>query len=100
MKALFDSVIVDEVDPGPTTTAAGIEIPNAQKKTIKYGKVVNVGEGIPMPGGLVPINLKPGDTICFDVNLATQFTHEGRYYFHLKASIILACFEEKEEDVT
>ena len=67
LKPLGDRVIIKQ-DEAEETTASGLILTSNSKEKPQRGKVIAVGEGKYDHGKLIPISVKPGDTVIFSSN--------------------------------
>lgn len=88
VQPLRDFVVVSKND-GPQTTASGLYIAHVEDKMIR-GKVLAVGSGrVAADGTVIPLEVKVGDTVVFNKNLATEVTNEGETVLILREEQIL-----------
>ena len=67
LKPLGDRVIIKQ-DEAEETTASGLILTSNSKEKPQRGKVIAVGEGKYDHGKLIPVSVKPGDTVIFSSN--------------------------------
>jgi co-chaperonin GroES (HSP10) len=95
MKALNDQVIVEEIKE-ETKMIGAIEIPpsiNPHEKLAK-GRVVSVGNGRTTSLGVnIPVSVSEDNIIVFN-SRCPKFKHEGREYFLVNESLIIATLED------
>lgn len=73
MKPLYDRILVQRLESAEEKTAGGIIIPDAAKEKGQTGKVVAVGNGrLQADGTVVPLMVKPGDTVFFGKYAGTE----------------------------
>ena len=90
LKPLHNYVLLERLEE-QTTTSGGIIIPdNAKEKPVR-GKVVAAGPGEYKDGLLVPLNVRPGDTILFAkwAASANEIKLDGKDYIIIKETDIL-----------
>lgn len=91
LQPLGDRIVVAPIEKEETTSAAGIIIPDTvDKEKPAKGKVVAVGPGKYDDGSLVPMTVKVGQTILFSKYGYDEVKYEGKEYFILAESQILA----------
>jgi len=87
---LRDRVVVAPL-PKDEVTLSGILIPDSAKQDKpEQGTVVAVGPGVYDAGKLVPMTLKIGDTILFSKYGYKEVKVDGKEYFILSESEVLA----------
>lgn len=89
LEPLGDRVIV-EPGEGEEQTASGIVIPDTAKEKPQEGKVMAVGPGRYEDGKLVPLDVKPGDTVIYSKYGGTEVKVGGNEYLILSERDILA----------
>ncbi len=89
LEPLGDRVIV-EPGEGEEKTASGIVIPDTAKEKPQEGKVLAVGPGRYEEGKLVPLDVKPGDTVIYSKYGGTEVKVGGKEYLILSERDILA----------
>lgn len=89
---LADRVVVTPLSGEGTKTASGIIIPDTvSKEKPEQGIVVAVGEGRQLDdGSRLPMSVKEGDTVLFTKYGPDEVTVDGKEYFILGESNILA----------
>ncbi len=96
IKPLGDRVLVEPIDPNETKkTASGILIPDTvSKERSERGRVVAVGAGKRGEDGkVVPVAVKKGDEILFSKYGPDEIKVDGKEYFIISESNILAVIE-------
>jgi chaperonin GroES len=96
IKPLGDRVLVEPMDPNETKkTAGGILIPDTvSKERSERGRVVAVGAGKRGEDGkVVPVAVKKGDEILFSKYGPDEIKVDGKEYFIISESNILAVIE-------
>jgi chaperonin GroES len=89
LEPLGDRVIV-EPGEGEEKTASGIVIPDTAKEKPQEGKVLAVGPGRYEEGKLIPLDVKPGDTVIYSKYGGTEVKVGGKEYLILSERDILA----------
>jgi len=94
-RPLHDRVLVKRADQ-EEKTPSGIIIPDTAKEKPMEGEVVAVGSGSRNESGqLVPLDVKPGDTILFGKWSGTEIKVDGDEYLVMKESDIMGIIEKK-----
>jgi chaperonin GroES len=89
LEPLGDRVIV-EPGEGEEKTSSGIVIPDTAKEKPQEGKVLAVGPGRYEEGKLIPLDVKPGDTVIYSKYGGTEVKVGGKEYLILSERDILA----------
>ena len=89
LEPLGDRVVVEPAE-GEEKTASGIVIPDTAKEKPQEGKVLAVGPGRYEEGKLIPLDVKPGDTIIYSKYGGTEVKVGGKEYLILSERDILA----------
>ncbi len=89
LEPLGDRVIV-EPGEGEEKTASGIVIPDTAKEKPQEGKVLAVGPGRYEEGKLIPLDVKPGDTVIYSKYGGTEVKVGRKEYLILSERDILA----------
>ena len=94
VKPLADYVLIEPIKE-EEKTKAGILLPEtAEKEKPEKGKVVAVGPGRrDEKGNLIPMSVKPGQTILFKKYGPDEIKVEGKEYLICKEEDILAIIE-------
>lgn len=88
-KPLGDRVLV-EPSPAETRTRGGIIIPDTAGEKPTRGTVIAVGAGgRAKDGRLLPLDVKPGDTVLYGKWSGTEVKMDGKDYVILRESEIL-----------
>jgi len=90
--AIRDQVIILKEKEEEKKSQGGLFMPttSASNKNVT-GKVVQVGSGrVTMNGSVVPLDVKSGDKVLFNPNMATEADDEGNTYYVLREDNILA----------
>lgn len=96
IKPLGDRVLIEPISSEDgITTKSGIIIPETVgKEKPERGKVIAVGAGrIDDNGKLVPISVKEGQTVIFSKYGPDEIKIDGKEYYILNESSILAIIE-------
>ncbi|MCE9628525.1 MAG: co-chaperone GroES [Candidatus Vogelbacteria bacterium] len=95
IKPLGDRVLVLPEREEKNTTKSGIIIPDTiDKERPEQGTVIAVGDGwFTEDGDLVPLRIKKGQTVLFSKYGPDEIKFEGKEYFIIKESNILAIIE-------
>ncbi len=84
IRPLHDRIIVKRL-PQETKTSGGIIIPETAKEKPVRGKVVSTGKGrVNDEGKVLPLEIKPGDTVLFGKYAGTEFKMEGDEYLMMR----------------
>jgi chaperonin GroES len=89
LEPLGDRVIVQPGE-GEEKTASGIVIPDTAKEKPQEGKVLAVGPGRYEDGKLIPLDVKPGDTVIYSKYGGTEVKVGGKDMLILSERDILA----------
>lgn len=92
LKPLGDRVIIKQ-DEAEETTASGLFIASNSKEKPQRGEVLAVGEGKYVDGKLVPVAVKPGDTVIYGKYGGQDIVVDGEEYVILKADDLYAVVE-------
>ncbi len=91
-KPLFDKVLVERIE-AESKTASGLIIPDTAKEKPMQGTVIAVGSGIRNEkGDIVPMTVKPGDTILFGKWAGNEVRIDGKDYLVIKESDVIGIF--------
>ena len=95
IKPLGDRVLVEPISEAKSKPKSAIIMPETVgKERPEQGKVVAVGEGwYTADGKLVPLRIKKGQTVLFAKYGPEEIKHDGKEYFVIKESNILAIIE-------
>jgi chaperonin GroES len=94
-RPLHDRVVVRRVDED-TKSKGGIIIPDTAQEKPMQGEVIAVGPGgRDESGKLIPIDVKPGDTVIFGKWSGTEVKIEGVEYLIMKESDIMGVLQVK-----
>ena len=88
---LFDDRVLVKPNEAEQKTSGGIIIPDTAKEKPQKGKVIAVGKGkyAEHTGNLIPLQIKPGDTIMYSKYGGTEINIGGEDYLIMRASDIL-----------
>jgi len=92
-RPLHDRVVVKRIE-ADAKTAGGIIIPDTAQEKPQQGEVIAVGPGgRDDHGKLIPIDVKPRDTILFGKWSGTEVKIDGVEYLIMKESDIMGVLE-------
>jgi chaperonin GroES len=92
-RPLHDRVVVRRIN-AEEKTAGGIIIPDTAKEKPMQGEIVAVGPGgRDEAGKLVPLDVKPGDTVLFGKWSGTEVKIDGEELLIMKESDIMGVLE-------
>lgn len=90
VQPLGDRILV-EVLKAKDKTKGGIVLPDTAKEKPQEAKVIAAGKGrISDDGKVIPLEVKPGDTILFGKYSGTEITVDDKEYLILKEEDVLA----------
>ena len=94
-RPLHDRVVLRRIEED-SKTQGGIIIPDTAQEKPMQGEVIAVGPGgRDQTGKLIPIDLKPADTVLFGKWSGTEVKIEGEELLIMKESDVLGVIEEK-----
>ena len=94
-RPLHDRLVLRRIEED-TKTKGGIIIPDTAQEKPMQGEVIAVGPGgRDESGKLIPIDLKPGDTVLFGKWSGTEVKIEGEELLIMKESEIMGVIENK-----
>ena len=95
IKPLGDRVLVEPIAAEKGSKKSAIIMPETiDKERPEQGKVVAVGDGwYTEDGDLIPLRVKKGQTVLFSKYGPDEIKHDGKEYFVIKESNILAIIE-------
>jgi len=94
-RPLHDRIVLRRIEED-TKTKGGIIIPDTAQEKPMQGEVIAVGPGgRDESGKLIPIDLKPGDTVLFGKWSGTEVKIEGEELLIMKESDIMGVIEHK-----
>ena len=89
IRPLQDRVLVKRIE-ADEMTAGGIIIPDTAKEKPQQGKVVAAGKGkVKEDGGLLPMDVKDGDTILFGKYSGQEIKLDGEEYLIMREDEVL-----------
>lgn len=92
-RPLHDRVVVRRIE-AEQKSAGGIIIPDTAKEKPQQGEVLAVGPGArDEQGRLVPLDVKPGDTVLFGKWSGTEVKVDGEELLIMKESDIMGVLE-------
>lgn len=86
---LQDKILIEPLEE-KEVRGSGIILPDTAKEKPQKGKVVAVGSGRYLEGKKVPLEVKVGDVVIFKKYAPDEIKIEGKEYFILEESDILA----------
>jgi chaperonin GroES len=93
-RPLHDRVVIRRAE-GDTTSKGGIIIPDTAKEKPQEGEVLAVGPGTRDESGkLIPLDVRPGDTILFGKWSGTEVKIDGEELLILKEADIMGIVEK------
>ncbi len=96
-RPLHDRVVVRRVE-ADQKSAGGIIIPDTAKEKSQEGEVLAVGPGArDEQGRLVPLDVKPGDTVLFGKWSGTEVKIDGEDLLIMKESDIMGVLEKQSQ---
>ena len=98
-KPLADRVVVARQEE-ENKTASGIYIPDSAQEKPSQGKVVAIGDGARDEAGkMIPMNVKPNDTVLFGKWSGNEIKIDGQDYLIMKESDILGIVDVAVESI-
>lgn len=90
VRPLHDRIIVRRLDDDDEQKVGGIIIPDTAKEKPQQGKVMAVGKGkVKEDGGLLPMDVKNGDTILFGKYSGQEIKLDGEEYLIMREDDVL-----------
>ena len=90
VRPLHDRIIVQRLEDEEEQQVGGIIIPDTAKEKPQQGKVVAVGKGkVKEDGGILPMDVKDGDTILFGKYSGQEIKLDGDDYLIMKEDEVL-----------
>ncbi|MGC8667087.1 MAG: co-chaperone GroES [Chthonomonadales bacterium] len=90
LRPLSTKIVVEPAEE-EERTAGGIVLPDTAKKKPTEGKVIAVGSGRTLDDGtVVPLSVKPGDTVVYAKYGGTEVTLDGKDYVILDEDQVYA----------
>lgn len=96
MKPIVDRVLIKQ-DPKKEQTKGGIILAGSAQQESPRGRVVATGPGKYENGELVPMYVKEGDYVVFNVNYNQKVFHNGEEYVILNESDVLMIIDPEDE---
>ncbi|MBD3307949.1 co-chaperone GroES [candidate division KSB3 bacterium] len=94
IRPLHDRVLVKRIEPGDTTSAGGIIIPDTAKEKPQEGEIIAVGTGKVLEDGkTLPLNVKAGDRVLFGKYAGTDVKLGEDDYLIMREDDILGVVE-------
>ncbi len=89
IKPLHDRILVERLEA--EETVGGIIIPDTAKEKPQKGKIIEVGPGRKDDAGkIVPLVVKPGDTVLFNKYAGTEVKIEGKEFLLMREDDVMA----------
>ena len=96
VRPLHDRIIVQRLEDDDEQQVGGIIIPDTAKEKPQQGKVVAVGKGkVKEDGGLLPMDVKNGDTILFGKYSGQEIKLDGDDYLIMREDEVLGVVNTK-----
>jgi len=96
VRPLHDRIIVQRLDEEEEQQVGGIIIPDTAKEKPQQGKVVAAGKGkVKEDGGLLPMDVKDGDTILFGKYSGQEIKLDGEEYLIMREDEVLGVVQSK-----
>jgi len=90
VRPLHDRIIVQRLEEEEQQQVGGIIIPDTAKEKPQQGKVVAVGKGkVKEDGGILPMDVKDGDTILFGKYSGQEIKLDGEEYRIMREDEVL-----------
>ena len=90
VRPLHDRIIVQRLEEEEEQQVGGIIIPDTAKEKPQQGKVVAVGKGkVKDDGGILPMDVKDGDTILFGKYSGQEIKLDGDDYLIMREDEVL-----------
>ncbi len=97
VRPLHDRIIVQRLEE-EEQQVGGIIIPDTAKEKPQQGKVVAVGKGkVKEDGGILPMDVKDGDTILFGKYSGQEIKIDGEEYLIMREDEVLAVMNSKRK---
>ena len=95
VRPLHDRIIVQRLEE-EEQQVGGIIIPDTAKEKPQQGKIVAVGKGkVKEDGGILPMDVKDGDTILFGKYSGQEIKLDGEEYLIMREEEVLGVIEGK-----
>ena len=96
VRPLHDRIIVQRLDEEEEQQVGSIIIPDTAKEKPQQGKVVAAGKGkVKEDGGLLPMDVKDGDTILFGKYSGQEIKLDGEEYLIMREDEVLGVVQSK-----
>ena len=96
VRPLHDRIIVQRLEDEEEQQVGGIIIPDTAKEKPQQGKVVAVGKGkVKEDGGILPMDVKNGDTILFGKYGGQEIKLDGDDYLIMREDEVLGVVKTK-----
>ena len=96
VRPLHDRIIVQRLEEEEEQQVGGIIIPDTAKEKPQQGKVVAVGKGkVKEDGGILPMDVKNGDTILFGKYGGQEIKLDGDDYLIMREDEVLGVVKTK-----
>ncbi len=89
---LGDRIVLKQAE-AEETTKSGIVIPGQSKEKPQQAEVIAAGPGATVDGKVVPMNVKPGQTVIYSKYAGTEVELDEEKYIIVKQDDILAVVE-------
>ena len=90
VRPLHDRIIVQRLEEEDEQKVGGIIIPDTAKEKPQQGKVIAVGKGkVKEDGGILPMDVKDGDTILFGKYSGQEIKLDGDDYLIMREDEVL-----------
>ncbi len=95
VRPLHDRIIVERLEE-EEQEVGGIIIPDTAKEKPQQGKVMAVGKGkVKEDGGILPMDVKDGDTILFGKYSGQEIKLDGDDYLIMREDEVLGVVKKK-----
>jgi len=96
VRPLHDRIIVQRLEEEEQQQVGGIIIPDTAKEKPQQGKVMAVGKGkVKEDGGILPMDVKDGDTILFGKYSGQEIKLDGDDYLIMREDDVLGVVNTK-----
>ena len=97
VRPLHDRIIVQRLEDEEEQQVGGIIIPDTAKEKPQQGKVMAVGKGkVKEDGGILPMDVKNGDTILFGKYSGQEIKLDGDDYLIMREDEVLGVVNTKK----
>ena len=98
VRPLHDRLIVKRLEDDAEQQVGSIIIPDTAKEKPQQGKVMTAGKGkVKEDGGLLPMDVKAGDTILFGKYSGQEIKIDGEEYLIMREDEVLAVMDSKSK---